>query len=312
MKRLLIALLLTAGLTSLKAQDPMFTMGYSSSMHLNPALTGYQKGYKVNVNYRNQWPDISGTFVTSAVGIQKKIDVINAGIGLLISSDQAGEGTLSTFNIGLNLSKSFNLSDQLGISIGSSFNYQQKSVDWSKLTFGDMIDAKYGFTDTTSVGNVNTTVNYFNFTSGVLFTYPSGNIGVVTSNINQPNQSFTEGGVSRLPMRLTLHATHDFNIIPGNILVISPSVIINTQKDFHSLTSGITTRYKWFKVYTGYSASNAVIAGAGLCFNYFTLNYIYESTVSKLTNATGGAHELSMSLRFGKNKDLEKRNINAF
>jgi type IX secretion system PorP/SprF family membrane protein len=310
MKKLFFALLLIG--SDLLAQDPMFTMGYSSSMHLNPALTGYQKGYKVNLNYRNQWPNISGSFVTSAVGIQKKIDLINAGVGLLLSSDNAGDGTIATLNIGLNLSKSFNLTDQLGISIGSSFNYQQKSVDWSKLTFSDMIDAKYGFMDTAAIDPYNTTVSYFTFTSGILFTYPLGNIGLVTSNINQPNQSFSEGGVSRLPMRFTFHATHDFHIIPGNILVISPSVIINTQQDFHSLTSGVTTRYKWFKVYTGYSVDNAVIAGGGLCFKYFNLNYIYETTVSKLSNATGGAHEVSMSLRFGKNKDYTERSINAF
>ncbi|MFM7021367.1 MAG: PorP/SprF family type IX secretion system membrane protein [Flavobacteriales bacterium] len=307
MNKLLIICLLAACIC--RAQDPVFTMGYFSSMHLNPALTGYQNGVKTNSNLRIRWPNLAGNFITHAHGAQIGIEKIKAGVGLLASADLAGN-VVSTVNIGLNLSKTFALNDKLALSIGTSFNFQQKSIDWSKLTFSDMLDAKYGFTSPPIGTTMNTTVNYFNFCSGVLFTYTLGNIGFTASNINQPNQSFFDNHIAKLPVRYTMHATHDFNVIPGNILVISPSIITNYQQDFQSLISGVTTRCKWLKAFTGYSTANAVILGTGVQFPYFSMNYLYEITISELSNTTGGSHEVALSVRFGKKYDA--REINAF
>ncbi|WP_343789462.1 type IX secretion system membrane protein PorP/SprF, partial [Wandonia haliotis] len=47
-----------------KAQDPIFTQFYANPLYLNPALAGTHGCPRFALNYRNQWPAISGNFVT--------------------------------------------------------------------------------------------------------------------------------------------------------------------------------------------------------------------------------------------------------
>ena len=54
------------------------------------------------------------------------------------------------------------------------------------------------------------------------------------------------------------------------------------------------------------------IAGGGLCFPRFSINYTYETTISTLTNATGGAHEIGMSFRFGNKKEYGDKGSLSF
>ncbi len=65
MKRLVIVLaLFTVGMGDLFAQDPEFTQFYANPLYLNPAFAGTARCPRICLNYRNQWPGITGTFVT--------------------------------------------------------------------------------------------------------------------------------------------------------------------------------------------------------------------------------------------------------
>ena len=46
------------------AQDPEFTQFYANPLYLNPAFAGTARSPRINLNYRNQWPGLSGTYVT--------------------------------------------------------------------------------------------------------------------------------------------------------------------------------------------------------------------------------------------------------
>ena len=309
MKKILFCIYLLC-FVAVKAQDPFFSMGYSASMYMNPALTGQDKGYKVNINYRNQWPLIAGNFVTSMVGVQKKINSIKSGIGVYLVSNAEGHNTINTATAGLLFSKSFNLSEKVSLSIGVNAAYRQKSIDPNSLSFGNSIDPKYGFVSNSSP-NMNTSVSNFNLSSGLVVKYPFGNTGIAFSNILQPNESFFDGNAP-LPNRITIHNTTDYTLSKTLDWTLSHTIIVNHQADFNSLMSYVTTQHKWFKFCVGYSNANAVLSGAGISFPRFGLNYLYEFTISKLTNATGGAHELAFYFRFGAKKDYDDKGFVAF
>ena len=97
------------------AQDPHFSQFYANSLYLNPALAGSVVCPRLNLNYRNQWPAISGTFITYSASYDQHIDVLNGGIGVLVYSDRQGAGTLSTTNFSgiysyrLEVSRNFSL-----------------------------------------------------------------------------------------------------------------------------------------------------------------------------------------------------------
>ncbi|WP_417266065.1 type IX secretion system membrane protein PorP/SprF, partial [Brumimicrobium sp.] len=63
---LLLSIVLTiSGLSSKAyAQDPQFSQFYANPIYLNPAFAGSHGCPRFAVNYRNQWPALSGTFVT--------------------------------------------------------------------------------------------------------------------------------------------------------------------------------------------------------------------------------------------------------
>jgi type IX secretion system PorP/SprF family membrane protein len=96
LRRYLIGLLLVAiGMGWAKdaiAQDPQFTQFYANPLYLNPAFAGAKRCPRVNMNYRNQWPAISGTFVTYNASFDMHIDALHGGIGGYFMADSRWRG----------------------------------------------------------------------------------------------------------------------------------------------------------------------------------------------------------------------------
>src|SRR5687767_3486132 len=78
------------------AQDPEFTQFYANPVYTNPAMAGSSKGGRATLAYRLQWPGWDGNIVTTAVGYDQYFKSIRGGIGILATSDQAGNGILRT------------------------------------------------------------------------------------------------------------------------------------------------------------------------------------------------------------------------
>ena len=81
------------------AQDPQFTQFYANPLYLNPAFAGTARCPRVVMNYRNQWPALTGTFVTTSASYDQHVDGLTGGLGLLVTHDQAGKGTLNTTTV---------------------------------------------------------------------------------------------------------------------------------------------------------------------------------------------------------------------
>jgi len=79
-----------------KAQDPQFTQFYANPTYLNPAFAGTARCPRICLNYRNQWPNLSGTYVTYSASYDQHVDVMAGGIGLLVTTDDQARGTLKT------------------------------------------------------------------------------------------------------------------------------------------------------------------------------------------------------------------------
>ena len=61
----------------------------------------------------------------------------------------------------------------------------------------------------------------------------------------------------------------------------------------------------WFR--HTFENSDALIAMAGVNFDKWKLGYSYDFTVSQLSLASGGAHELSLTLNFGDDNPLNPK-----
>lgn len=303
MKKLAAVICLALAPTfTLLSQDPVFTQAYTSGMYLNPALTGEQKGYKINFNHRNQWPSISGFYKSRSLGLQKRWDKYGWGFGFLFENDNSAD-VMFTSNLGLVASKWFKINEHSSISFGLTSALQTKAVDFSKLVFIDP--------NITSPNNnqVIEQISYPNFSLGTLYKYKLGNVGVVANNLLRPNQSFF-GTNSPLPIRLSLHHSIEFPL--GEKWKVGNTIVFHNQAGAQAAIIYFNAQYKWLKWCVGYYSNNAALGGLGLVFPRFNINYTYEYTVSKLTNSTGGAHEIGMSFRFGNKKEYGDKGSLSF
>ena len=294
---IVLGLISTVGLGDLFAQDPEFTQFYANPLYLNPAFAGTARCPRVCFNYRNQWPGISGTFVTYSASYDQHIDEIGGGIGLIMTNDRAGQATINTTNISGIYSYQLNVTREFSIKMGLQATFMQKSVDWTKLNFGDMIDPRRGFIyNTNEVPGVTNKTNV-DFSAGVLGYSRKYFFGFAVHHITEPDEGFL--GTSKLPMKYTGHAGA---VIPlggkYSESSISPNILFQKQQDFQQLNLGIYITKGPIVGGVWYRNADSFILLVGFQQDLFKFGYSYDVTISKLTNATAGSHELSFQMQF--------------
>ena len=63
-KRLIITCAFLTIQLGANAQDPTFTQFYANPLYLNPAFAGSNGCPRFALNYRNEWPQLTGNYVT--------------------------------------------------------------------------------------------------------------------------------------------------------------------------------------------------------------------------------------------------------
>ncbi len=282
-----------------RAQDPEFTQFFANPLYLNPAFAGSKRCPRINLNYRNQWPALSGTFVTTSASYDQHVESIYGGLGLLVTNDKAGEGTLNTTTINAMYAYQLKLGRKFSLRFGVQASYFQKSLDWSKLTFGDMIDPRRGFVYQTADVPRGGSVGNMDFSAGILGFRENFYIGFSAHHLTEPNESLVTG-TSPLPMKLSGHAGA---VIPlgnskysTNDATLSPNIMYRSQGTFQQLNMGLYVNTKNIVFGAWYRNKDAFIALIGVKSDIFNFGYSYDVTVSKLTNASGGSHEISMAI----------------
>jgi type IX secretion system PorP/SprF family membrane protein len=285
---------------SLYAQDPTFTQFYANPLYLNPALAGSHGCPRFALNYRNQWPQLSGNYITYSASYDQYFKNISGGFGILALHDQQGQGTISTTMGGLFYSYHVKLNRKWKMFMGARAAWIQKSLDWDKLTFGDMIDPRRGFIYSTGDVPRGGSRGFFDASAGAVIFNKYFFAGFAMHHMNRPNESMIVGE-SRLPWRFTGHLGAD--IVLGrktrfaNRTVIMPNVIFQYQNGFMELNLGTYVKYGPFTVGAWYRNRDAFILTAGINNGKFRLGYSYDVTVSKLNNGvSGGSHEVSLGL----------------
>lgn len=296
------------------AQDPEFTQFYANPLYLNPAFAGTARCPRVNMNYRNQWPSLSGTFVTTSVSYDQHVETIQGGLGLLVMNDRAAQNTLNTLNVSGIYSYQQPISKKFSIKAGLQATYFQKSLDWSRLTFGDMIDPRKGFIYETADVPRGGRVSNVDFSAGLLGFSDKFYGGFAVHHLNEPNESLIVG-VSRLPMKFTVHAGAKIPIqkrrkdAEANI---SPNILYRRQGEFQQLNLGMYVNKGplvagvWFRgLLFGERYRDSFITTIGIQTDVIRIGYSYDVTISELTPSTGGSHEISMQINF----DCRKKKV---
>ncbi len=293
-------LVITFCASEIKAQDPQFTQFYANPLYLNPAFAGSVYCPRICMNYRNQWPNLSGTYVTNSMSYDRHIDAINGGIGLIVIQDNQARGTLKTIQSSLMYSYQISINRHVSIRASLQAGFFQKVLDKTKLNFGDMIDARRGFVWNTNEQIPSQTKTNLDFSSGVMIYSKHYYAGIATHHLTQPDEGLQ--GPSKLPLKITAHAGAVIPLEKGNESSISPNILFQQQQNFTQLNLGLYFVKGNFVGGLWYRNSDAFIVLIGLQTDHFKIGYSYDVTVSKLSNNTAGSHELSLQIQFGCKK----------
>lgn len=277
-------------------QDPQFTQFYANPLYLNPAFAGANFCPRVCINYRNQWPNLSGTYVTYSASYDRYIKALAGGIGILITTDDQARGTLKTTTASFIYAYNIKVSRQFSINAALQATYFQKTLDRTKLNFGDMIDPRRGFVWNTNEIVPAQTKRNADFSAGILAYSKHYFFGFAANHLTQPDEGLL--GVSKLPAKFTLHGGAIIDLEKGGASNISPNILIQAQQKFLQINLGLYYKKDFFVAGLWYRNSDAVIALVGLQSKFLKVGYSYDVTISKLAGNTAGSHELSLQLQF--------------
>ena len=316
LRRLLAICILMSSVGNSHAQDPTFTQFYANPLYLNPAFAGSHGCPRFALNYRNEWPSLSGNYVTYSASYDQYFKNISGGFGVLALHDQQGQGTINTSMLGLIYSYHLKVTRKFSMMFGARASWFQKSLDWDKLTFGDMIDPRRGFIYSTGDVPRGGSRGFFDASAGVVGYSKTFFFGFAAHHLNTPNESMIYGN-SPLPMRFTGHMGAEIELGRRSKYStgtsIMPNIIYQYQNGFQELNVGTYIKYGAFNVGAWYRNRDAFIMTIGINTGKFKLGYSYDVTVSKLNNGvSGGSHEVSMGLNLScKSKPISFKTISC-
>jgi type IX secretion system PorP/SprF family membrane protein len=309
------------GITTLQAQDPVFSQFYSTPLLLNPAFAGTTFAPRISASYRNEWPtvtDLGIAYSTYAVSYEQFIPQANSGLGLMVLSDDAGDGLLKMTNFLASYAYRIAVNDDFQIKLGIEAGFRQYNLDWDKLVFLDQIDQIQGpilETNEVQPDVLNKTI----FDAGVGLLAFTGKYygGISLHHLTTPNEGFLDlnnGLVEGLPLRMSVHGGAQFIVKEGNkrnpASFISPNILFLKQGDQGQLNMG--AYYSMGLVFAGgwyrhaFGNPDAAIAMVGVSYNVFKIGYSYDFTLSSLA-PTGGSHEISVVLNMENSDRLRKK-----
>lgn len=311
-RNLLLLFILLFSFQFLKAQDPQFSQFYANPLYLNPAFAGSNVCPRLVMNYRNQWPSIPGSYVTYNASFDMHFKTLGGGLGIMVNSDKAGNGVLTTQQAALIYSVRIRVTREFFVKAGLQAGFFQKHLDFRLLTFPDQINSRWGFSkptqETSPNGGVYSTSDV-DFSGGILGFSKKFFIGFAAHHLVPVNEAFISGNKSYLPMKLTGHMGMKIPVTEAGRRrfrpsdpYISPNLLFMQQGQFHQMNYGLYFEKQpiifglWYRQF--FEGSDALIFLVGFEYDKFKFGYSYDVTTSELGIPSGGAHEISMGLKF--------------
>jgi type IX secretion system PorP/SprF family membrane protein len=320
------------------AQDIHFSQFYMSPLTLNPATAGAFKDITATTIYREQWQAVSSPYQTFAIAgdmrlMKAKWKSGYLGVGLNVFSDKAGDGSLSTTQVNLNLAAHVKLDANQTLSGGLQAGFGQYSINLNNLTWDNNYNQATGVVTpgmgtSGEIGKIaSTSILYPDIGAGMLYQYNKGesyisgndvfqsNFGVAVAHINQPTQSFyaSSSGTDNdvLFMKYTVHGMLLIGL-KNTPISINPSFVYYRQGPAQEITAGSLIKYtlKEDSKYTGYVRGAAISLGAFyrwddaviisslLEMGNYAIGLSYDVNISELSTVSEGRGGFELSLRY--------------
>lgn len=324
-----IATLITAQMQKAEGQIIQFSQFYAAPLFLAPSYAGECYGSRVSLNYRNQWPEV-GTFNTYALAYDQNLHKLNSGVGLMVLRDEAGEGALALTTIDICYSWWTHINREWIVRPGIGIKYNQRTVDFEKLVFGDMINDLGEVKNATTETEPLTRRPYLDIQVSCIAASDKYWGGISVDHLLRPKASLYDDDSYHENMKVTL-------IGGAKIYVGAPqtatkgrqskedmqNVTFTLLYDFTKQADNLSLGCYWHKdpftlgcwlrgipvAVRAESYSNLDALTVMLGYKIFNLHigYSYDFTIGHLLSSTGGSHELSVQYEFQPKAKSKKR-----
>jgi type IX secretion system PorP/SprF family membrane protein len=335
-KRVSLIAALALSTTGAMAQDVHFTQFDASPLLLNPAFTGGFDGpVRVSAIYRDQWRSVlkNAAYRTIAVSVDMPVirdisgdDYLAAGAQFY--NDVAGDGNLSNFSGLLSVAyhKFMGVQGDKSLSVGLQGGYTSKTIDLSKLYFGNQFE-NGGFTGPGGALLNVSPVNYFTVNAGIGYAHRvsdrfSFSLGAAGLNLNQPRESLLKEKNSQVGLGMRVSAQAGAIIYTGERLSLKPAALYQMQSGTTEIIVGnefnlivgedAEVRQLATAIFVGgyHRLNDAMLFTAGIEHRGFRLGVGYDYNSSKLKTASSGRGGFEIALRYtGLNPINAARNV---
>jgi type IX secretion system PorP/SprF family membrane protein len=212
--------------------------------------------------------------------------------------DNANEGTLKTDRINVSYAAHFEIADKLVLRVGATGGYVNRKVDWDKLTFGDLIDPRYGYVYPAMQSKPPSTKAFFDCGIGIVGYMKNVYAGVAIDHLNQPDVSFiSEGAREGLSSKLMVNVG---GYIPlgdsSKMISINPDIIYQKQNDYDLTITSVTIRLKYILLGGGFRGDNNTMLLIGFENKFLRICYSYDRSFSSNVDFDSGEIFLAVKL----------------
>lgn len=302
-------------------QDPHFSQFYAVPTTLGPSFAGSTNGGRLATVARDQWPMIEGEFITAAAAVDYNFLNARSGLGLTLMRDQAGNGALALTNAMVQYAYSIRLFKKFYVRPGLQFSYSHRSVDYSKVLFGDQL-SWYGPKEESVETLISQKRQYIDFSYSTLGFYKTTWLGFTVDHLNTPNQTLASGE-SKVPLKYSVYGgyRHEFytRFKTRTMHYAYAAFLFRKQAKFSQMDVGVYWEKDpvfvglWYrgipfvKTYQNYLNNDAIITVVGMKWQQYRLGYSFDFTTSGLISDTGGAHEVSFFYLFNQDQKARRK-----
>jgi type IX secretion system PorP/SprF family membrane protein len=304
MKTILLSICFTIAAGTIRGQSYHFSQFFSTPLLTNPANTGFTVGpYRFTSNIRSQGLDGGNAYFTGYVSADVSplrnhlTQGHKAGLGLYVMNDRSLNSAVQTSSIGVSAAYHVGLDayGEQSIGIGVQGTYNQRRIDYSKLTFENQYGSG-GYDPSLSIGeplDVNSR-HFFDLNAGMIYNATledkSFFAGVAVYNILRRREILTADEFV-MPLRFTFQSggqfwTGEYGKIYVSVTTMSQAKA--TELTFgsaygHQLTDGEKSELvggMWYRY------KDALIPYLGYQTKTFQVGLSYDHTVSAIKTAS--------------------------
>ena len=307
---------------SVKAQDPQFSQFYAAPLYLGPSMAGASDNGRLGLNFRDQWPKLSGKYITYAVSYDQYISRYYSGVGVLFMMDDAGGGKLTTTQVGLDYSYRIRASKEFYLQPGMEFQYYQRKINFSKLTFADqfygdqILPGSVELPPDNQAGHIDFSFSLLGFTKDMWLGSTVDHVMKTSKTLEQdiryvPLKLSVYGGV-KIPVNNVLLSRYEQNIsIAFNYRNQASMQQLDLGAYYNRLPFMVGLWYRGIPIIPSTDTKDAITVSGGVLIKNLIFTYSYDLTVSSLITSTGGAHELALVYTFEQPHIKSKRKMGS-